>query len=603
MAPVNSATLKVCVEQKFDGISCSLQYRDGKLVQALSRGDGLAGEDMTAQVMVLKSIPKTITDLSTLWVRGELVMRKQELERINKAARITGGKEYSSTRNLTAGTMKLKDTSEVAKREILFMPWDIFAEDDDRLPDSNFERMQELETRGFPRYQGVLISDEADVVPAIDTMLLSNSQSDINADGVVIKVDSHSLRRKLGVASKYTNWMCCYKPQSASGTTYLRSIEWQVGRQGKLTPVATCDPVPLAGAMVTRATLNNITWIDAMGLRLGAKVEMLRSGDVIPQIIKVLDDGDAPIVPPSTCPECHTKLEVLDEERSGIITHWCQNYECAGRVRDLFTFVGSRDILEIDGLGPEMATKIVNDGYARDLGELFEFQFEALRGLATLGAEKFEKSMTKKGFSGVTFRKMIVSMEKAKTAPWERWIACLGIPMIGRTLGKVLASALNLDGESMYKLPELLASLSAGQVEGIGEVKLDMIQSWAKEARNQEICIVLYKSAIRPTNTAPKAAAGDGPKPLTGTAFCITGEFTEDRGKITEKLVSLGAVSKSGVTSKCNLLIVGEGAGKTKLTKANQLGIKQVGKEWLVTTLTENGMELKGNGGFEPEEA
>ncbi len=309
------------------------------------------------------------------------------------------------------------------------------------------------------------------------------------------------------------------------------------------------------------------------------------------------------IVPPTTCPECQTKLEVLDEERSGIITHWCQNYECAGRVRDLFTFIGSRDILEIDGLGPEMATKIVNDGYARDLGELFEFQFEALKGLATLGAEKFEKSMTKKGFSGVTFRKMVISMEKAKTAPWERWIACLGIPMIGRTLGKVLASALNLDGESMYKLPELLATLTAGQVEGIGEVKLDMIQSWAKETRNQEICIALYKSAVRPTNTAPKAAAGDGPKPLAGTAFVITGEFSENRDSITAKLVSLGAMAKSGVSSKTNLLIVGDQAGKTKLTKAKQLGIEQVGKDWLVKILTENGLELRDSGGFESEEA
>ncbi len=407
-SPTNSSTLKVCVERKLDGISCSLHYRGGKLVQALSRGDGQAGEEMTAQVMALKTVPKTITNASALWVRGELVMRKQELKRINETVHASGGKEYSSTRNLTAGTMKLKDVSEVAKREILFMPWDVFAEDDGQLSDSNFERMRMLETWGFPQYVGVLIVDEAGIVPAIDGILSLNDQSDIAADGVVIKVDSHSLRRKLGVASKYTNWMCCFKPQSSSGTTYLRSIEWQVGRQGKLTPVATCDPVPLAGAMVTRATLNNITWIDAMGLRLGAKVEMLRSGDVIPQIVKVLDDGEAPIVPPTTCPECQTKLEVLDEERSGIITHWCQNYECAGRVRDLFTFIGSRDILEIDGLGPEMATKIVNDGYARDLGELFEFQFEALKGLATLGAEKFEKSMTKKGFSGVTFRKMVI---------------------------------------------------------------------------------------------------------------------------------------------------------------------------------------------------
>jgi DNA ligase (NAD+) len=351
--------------------------------------------------------------------------------------------------------------------------------------------------------------------------------------------------------------------------------------------------------MVTRATLNNITWIDAMGLKLGAKVEMLRSGDVIPQIVKVIDEGDTKIVTPTVCPECFSKLEVLDEERSGIITHWCQNYECVGRVRDLFSFISSRDVLEIDNLGPEMATKIVTGGYARDIGELFEFHTEAMSGLTKFGEEAFIAKMRKKGFDA-TLPKMIRSMEKAKTAPWERWIACLGIPMIGRTLGKVLAAQLKLESDCMGELPNILARLADMQVEGIGDVKRDMILTWTKEVRNQEICQQLFDAGVRPMNTAQKIVEG---APLKDTSFVITGEFSETRESITAKLVSLGAVSKSGVTSKCNLLIVGDSAGKTKLSKATQLGIKQVGKEWLVQTLTENGMELKGNGGFEPEEA
>jgi len=207
--------------------------------------------------------------------------------------------------------------------------------------------------------------------------------------------------------------------------------------------------------------------------------------------------------------------------------------------------------------------------------------------------------MRKKGFDA-TLPRMLRSMEKAKKAPWERWIACLGIPMIGRTLGKVLAAKLKLEPQNMQNLPSLLTSLLPGEVEGIGDVKLDMIHTWAKEQRNIEICITLSLNGVAPTNTTVATVAGE---PLKGVAFCITGEFTEDRGSIAEKLTRLGGVSKSGVTSKCNLLIVGDSAGKTKLSKATQLGIKQVGKEWLVQTLTENGMELKGNGGFEPEEA
>jgi DNA ligase (NAD+) len=596
-------------EPKRDGISCELRYRDGHLVQALSRGSGTEGEDMTAQVKVLLSIPKTLLMENTPGVyvrhsafpadtnvRGELVMRKSELERINKAARAKGEKEYASTRNLTAGTMKLKDLAEVAKREIMFIPWEVYGSDDAALPDSGYTRMLMLAGVGFAKYEGFMIDGADNVIKVLDHILAENKQSDVIADGVVVKADSHKDRARMGNGSKVANYQVCFKPQSASGTTYLRSIEWQVGRQGKLTPVATCDPVPLAGAMVTRATLNNITWIDAMGLKLGAKVEMLRSGDVIPQIVKVIDEGDTKIVPPTVCPECFSKLEVLDEERSGIITHWCQNYECVGRVRDLFSFISSRDVLEIDNLGPEMATKIVTGGYARDIGELFEFHTEAM---ATFGEEAFITKMRKKGFDA-TLPRMLRSMEKAKKAPWERWIACLGIPMIGRTLGKVLAAKLKLDAQSMQVLPNLLASLLPGEVEGIGDVKLDMIHTWAKEQRNVEICITLSLNGIQPTNTTVATVAGE---PLKGVAFCITGEFTEDRDSIAEKLTRLGGVSKSGVTSKCNLLIVGDSAGKTKLSKATQLGIKQVGKEWLVQTLTENGMELKGNGGFEPEEA
>jgi DNA ligase (NAD+) len=355
--------------------------------------------------------------------------------------------------------------------------------------------------------------------------------------------------------------------------------------------------------MITHATLNNITWIDAMGLKLGAKVEMLRSGEIIPQIVKVIDEGDEEIVPPTVCPECFSKLEVLDEERSGIITHWCQNYECVGRVRDLFTFIASRDVLEIDGLGEEMATKIVKDGYARDIGELFEFQTEALRALGTLGDEKFEKSMAKKGFSGVTFRKMILSMEKAKKAPWERWFACLGIPMIGRTLGKVLAAQLKLDTESMANFPNRLAELAKMQVEGIGEIKLDMILTWAKEKRNQEICEQLYKNGVTPMNTMVKPNKEGAMAPLTGVAFCITGEFGAfgTRDKITQKLESLGAVSKSGVSKKTTMLLVGDAPGATKLSAAKRLGIPTEGVDWLSKIYQENGWEVAS--GFDLEEA
>lgn len=593
------------IEPKRDGISCELRYRDRELVMALTRGSGSEGEEITAQVSALSSIPKKLSPAHSVPlifnVRGELVMRKSELERINKQALATGGKTYASTRNLAAGTMKLKDLAEVAKREILFVPWEVYG-DEGGLPDSGYQRMIMLSVLGFPKYEGFLVDSETDVLKVLDHVLEANKQSEIIADGVVAKADSHKVRRELGGGSKYANYQTCYKPQGDFASTYLRKVVWQVGRTGKLTPVGECDPVNLAGATVTRATLNNLSFIEEMGLSINAKVKMLRSGGVIPEIDGVIEEGDTPVTAPKHCPECGSNVEIEKDERSTITTHWCQNYECPGRVTDLFYFIAGRGVLEIDGLGEDMASKIAKGGYARDLGELYEFQIEGMEGLTKLGEEKFEARMSKMGFSGVIFRKMVQSMEAAKSKDWSHWLTALGIPMIGNTLSKVLVTKLNLTSESMKDLPALLLSTEKMEIEGIGFHKSAMILDWAKDKRNALICEQLYGAGVRPK--APEKLEVVAGEPLKGVAFCITGEFSEDREKIAVKLAKLGAVSKSGVTSKCNLLIVGEAPGKTKLTKAKELGIKQVGKEWLEKTLAENGMELSGSGfGFEMDEA
>jgi len=593
----------VCIEPKFDGISVSLKYENWKLVKALTRGDGESGEDITAQVYACPEIPATISSTNfpakTLEVRGEIVMRKSTLEELNAKFTKLGQKTYSSTRNLAAGTMKLKMTGTpeyvantkktIAERRISVRTWDCIGE---RLPDSRFERLTLLAKDGFSKPEGVIVHKRENVLSTLHALLAQNKKSDIQADGVVMKVDSVGACQKLGLASKYTNYQTCFKPQSAAGTTYLRRVVWQIGRQGKLTPVAECDPVPLAGAMVTRASLNNMTWINNLGLRIGAKVEMLRSGDVIPQIVKVLDDTGTDIVPPTKCPECGSKLETLND--TGIETLWCKNMDCPGQVRDYLTFIGDRDNLEIDGLGPDMASRLVADGYVRTIGELFTFQCEAKNGITALGQEKFEKAMVKKGFSGAAVVKMVASMENAKTADWDRWIAALGVPMLGRTLGKVLAITLKLDSDDMSNLCKKLASIINKDIEGIGVRKREMIVSWANEPRSQQICQELYNCGVRPKSAV--VISPTGATPLAGIAFAITGEFTEDRESITRKLVSLGATSKSGVSKNCNLLIKGSMPGKTKLQKAIQLGVKIVEVDWLVETLQKNGIALVASG-------
>ena len=600
----------VNVEPKRDGVSNENRYFLGALKLSLTRGRGDEGEDQTAQVKALQDVPQYLVYAPLLDaapdinIRGELVMRDSELDRINAELTAKGLPTKASTRNLTAGTLKQQDLTVVASREILFMPWDVYSPSNDKaLPDSNYARMKMLEQAGFPKYDGILVTNPDDVVKAVDTILALNAKSDIRADGVVIKVDSHKLRKELGVASKFTNWMTCFKPQSASGTTYLRSITWQVGRAGALTPVATCDPVVLAGASVTRATLNNETWIATMGLTLGAKVEMLRSGDVIPQIVKVLDDTGDPIVPPTFCPECDKPVTVWTDKSSGITSRSCENVECPGRVRGTLSYIGSREVLEIDGLADDMAGKLAKGGYARNLGELFEFQVEALGQLAQLktkfgdeqGETLFLNRMAHQGFSVLVLR-MLISMENAKTAGWDKWLAAFSIPMVGRTLGKLLAKELKLEADDMPNLCTKLYKAATGNIEGLGDVKSDILKNWALNPVNRNMCQSLFNSGVRPSPTVAKVADGVG-QPLAGMSFLITGSFDEDRDTLTAKLESLGGTLKSGVSAKLNLFIVGDDAGGTKLTKYNELvakgaKIQKVGKEWLTATLEAAGMGM-----------
>jgi DNA ligase (NAD+) len=380
-------------EQKFDGISVSLIYENGKLLRALTRGDGVSGEEITEQVKATGNIPASISipEIQNIEIRAELVMAASTLKTLNEKLAAAGQKTYANTRNLCAGTMKQKDTSNIRERNIQIRPWDVMG---DGLPDSRIERLRMIAKAGFPAPMGVVVTDRASLLKALHAQLESNKTSDIPADGVVLKIDSVKASNTLGVSSNYANYQICYKPQSSASMTYLRNVVWQIGRTGKLTPVGECDPVNLAGAEVRRAALCNITYIREKNLTLNAKIEMLRSGEVIPQIVRVVEDGDTKIEVPTNCPECQTKLEVLDD--SGIETSWCTNAECPGRVRDLFHFIADRDILEIDGLGPDMASKLAA-GYARTVGELMTFANEANQGIEDFGRRRLRQEYAQEG--------------------------------------------------------------------------------------------------------------------------------------------------------------------------------------------------------------
>lgn len=292
-----AANKTATVGSKWDGISCSLVYEDRRLRLALTRGDGDAGESILDQVLAVASIPKTLSGppFPRLEVRGELVIRRSTMDRLNKEIVAAGGKPYVSTRNLVAGTMKLKDLAEVAKREVEFRPWEVILDSGDvtvnfRQVASAVGLLEMVGQLGFTMPDDNLVTNAVDLRTALTAKiaLLDEANPEIGRDGIVIKVDDFYLRKELGIGTKFANFQICYKPQNAKTETILREVKWQVGRQGRLTPVGIVEPVVLAGATIERVTLNNLTWIQQMGLKIGSRIMLMRSGDVIPKVVEVL---------------------------------------------------------------------------------------------------------------------------------------------------------------------------------------------------------------------------------------------------------------------------------------------------------------------------
>lgn len=591
-----STNLSVVVEPKRDGLSVELNYgKNGNLIQALTRGDGESGEDITEQIRVCKAIPQQLclpklsgsNTVGNLRIRGELLISKSTFARINRELAALGKKEYSSPRNLAVGTTKLHDLAEVTKRHLEIRVWDVYSPDENHpYLSSSYRHNMDFLMNWFI-WEGTEVSHEA-IEEAIQVCLEANEKSDYVSDGVVIKINNLDARKKLGEGRNTTNWQTCFKSQNSGATTHLRNVVWQMGRQGKLTPVGIVDPVNLAGARIERVMLNNLSWIQGMGIQLNSEVEVLRSGEIIPVITKVYPWNGIGIKPtsitaPYVCPECNTRITI--EKTKEITTHWCESVNCPGRLRDYFTFVAGRGILEIDALGPEMANWLVSDGYALNIADLFEFGNELSGKITQYGEAKIAKTM------GAAVVKMAKSLENAKTADWDRWIAALGIPLVSMTLGKILAIQLELKSEGMLGLTrDFAAAAREGKIEGAGVKKLEFISEWAGNQANLELVTRLYLAGVRPKPLAKKIALA-GNLPLSDVKFVITGEFNQSRDIITQKLVSLGAEAKSGVSTKVNLLVVGTSPGGSKLKAAERNNIKKVDAIWLSQTFKSNNVE------------
>jgi len=542
-------TLYFC-EPKFDGASMNLLYNNGQLVRAITRGDGKVGEEVTENVRTIRSVPLSIEYMGEIEIRGEVVILKDDFEVINKERLEERGTVFANARNAAAGSLRQLDSAVTAKRRLVFYPWGL---GQDSLEQSDLsQKMDFIYKLGFlkPPYSKACETIE-DIEEFYHFLISKRDEIPVLMDGMVVKVDDVVKQEQLGYTVKVPKWMCAYKFPAVEKVTRVNEITIQVGRTGVLTPVAEVEPVELEGAIISRATLHNFDEIERKGLKVGDSVILIRSGDVIPKITKVLDDRrdgtEIEIVRPTECPTCQS--EVLDE---GTLIK-CQNLDCPARVVNSIIHFAKKGSMNIDGLGSKIVEILVNEGKIKDILGLYHLKFEDMEGL--------------EGFKEKRINKLLDAISDTKGVALSNLISAMGIEHIGSVAGKSIALEFGLG----------LIDVTKEQLEEIDGIGGEMANSFVEFMRvNREFVLSLFNE-VEPTVEIKVEAVEN---PFKDKTVVLTGTMSVGRGVIKDMMEKLGAKVSGSVSKKTDFLIYGEEAG-SKLTKAEKLG---------VTTLTEEAM-------------
>jgi len=535
-------------EPKFDGASMNLLYEEGKLVRAITRGDGVVGEEVTDNVKTIRSVPLSIDHKERIEIRGEVVIRKDDFEQINEARLKEGEQPFANPRNAAAGSLRQLDSSVTAKRRLVFYPWGV---GENTLPYSRLsKKMDFIYTQGFlrPPYEKPCQTLE-EIEDFYQFLLSKREEIPMMMDGMVIKVDEIEKQEQLGYTVKFPKWMCAYKFPAVEKVTKVLDITLQVGRTGVITPVAEIVPVNIEGAMVARATLHNFDEIERKDIRIGDEVIIIRSGDVIPKIVRVLTDrrrGDEkPMMRPIHCPTCGSEL--LDE---GTLIK-CQNLECPDRVVNSIIHFAKKGCMNIDGLGSKSVEQLVKSEKIHDILDLYSLSYDDLADL--------------EGFKEKKINNLLHAIEVSKGVPLYRLINAMGIEHIGEVASKALAQEFGL-GIVDATFDEIVA------IDGIGEEMANSLLEFMRV--NREKVLKLFK-VVQPTVEEKKEIEEN---PFKGKTVVLTGTMSESRRKIKERLEGLGAKVSGSVSKKTDYVIYGEDAG-SKLTKAESLGVKTLTEE------------------------
>src|SRR5579884_91761 len=539
-------------ELKLDGLSMAAHYRNHRLVQALTRGDGRVGEDVTANARTIRSLPlrskpEAIPD-AAFEVRGEVIMQRRSFEALNEERENAGLPRFANPRNAAAGALRALDPSITAARQLDYFAYFLF-HDGRPLLNSQWETLETLSRAGFKvnRYRRKCHGLN-DLLAFIGEWEDKRDTLPYEIDGVVVKVDSVEQQEKLGWTSKAPRWAIAFKYPARQSSTVLENIEVQVGRTGALTPVAHLKPVDIGGATVSRATLHNQDEIERLGVAIGDTVLVERSGDVIPKIVRVLEHGAhrRHFHMPATCPVCGG--HVVRQEGEAAVR--CVNTNCPARLRESLLHFASRHVMDIDGMGDALVDQLLAAGLVRSVADLYLLTEEQLLQLDRMG----KKSATK----------IIQNIEGSKKQPLARVLNGLGIPFVGERTAQILAAH--------FGSLNAIAAASAETLQEVNEVGpkvAQAIRQFFDEPRNRELIERLRAAGLRFTGPREKKKTG----PLTGLTFVLTGTLPSLKREEAKQLIEEGGGKVAGSVSKStSFVIAGEDAG-SKLAKARELGV------------------------------
>jgi len=539
-------------ELKLDGVGVSLVYEEGELVYGATRGDGRIGENVTSNIVTIMSVPLAISYKGHIEVRGEVVMRRSIFEKLNKQRSENGEPLFANPRNAAAGTLRQLDPKIVASRGLDFFAYQIINCEHTKVLQRQPDALDWLKERGFQvePHWSYSAWDEA-VTATYNMWIEKRDELDYEADGLVIKVGNFEQQEALGTTSSRPKWAMAFKFPARQATTQIRDVTFQVGRTGAITPVAELEPVKLAGATISRATLHNFDEIERLGIRVGDTIFLERAGDVIPKVVKVVEErrtgSEIPIERPSECPVCGSPVYQPDGE----VVICCINGSCPAKVIDNLRHFVSRSGRDIEGVGKETLAKLVEAGLVKDPADLYFLTEEDLEGL--------------QGVKGKTINNILSAIEASRDKGLESIVSTLGIPKVGRHLAPILVEHFPTMDELINATVEELVS-----IDGIGQIVAHNIVECLHLPSYNDLIEKFRKAGIKLTADQPEQSTE--PLALTGKTFVLTGKLSVPRGEMESQIKAAGGKVSNNVSKNTSYVIVGEKPG-SKLTKAVKLDV------------------------------